>query len=83
LIVCFPPRPRGQALALQLARELAVTGAKSQLGHFMGISVVRALGPCSWAWWWRHECRRDYRRAGRDARDRSDRRAIVAFGRIR
>jgi phospholipid/cholesterol/gamma-HCH transport system permease protein len=35
----------GQALALQLARELAVTGTKSELGHFMVISVVRALGP--------------------------------------
>ncbi len=35
----------GQALALQLARELATSGAKSQLGHFMVVSVVRALGP--------------------------------------
>src|SRR6266850_2560468 len=35
----------GQALALQLVRELATSGAKSQLGHFQVISVVRALGP--------------------------------------
>lgn len=35
----------GQALAIQLARELSNSGAKSQLGHFMVISVVRALGP--------------------------------------
>jgi phospholipid/cholesterol/gamma-HCH transport system permease protein len=35
----------GQALAIQLVRELANTGAKAQLGHFMVISVVRALGP--------------------------------------
>ena len=35
----------GQALSLQLVRELSVTGTKSELGHFMVISVVRALGP--------------------------------------
>ena len=35
----------GQALALQLARELSASGAKSQLGHFVVISEVRALGP--------------------------------------
>ena len=35
----------GQALAIQLARELAKTGTKSELGHFMVISSVRALGP--------------------------------------
>jgi len=35
----------GQALALQLVRELSETGAKSQLGHLMVVSVVRALGP--------------------------------------
>jgi phospholipid/cholesterol/gamma-HCH transport system permease protein len=45
LIVVISSAVAGQALALQLARELAVTGAKSQLGHFMVISVVRALGP--------------------------------------
>lgn len=45
LIVVLSSAVAGQALALQLARELATTGAKSQLGHFMVISVVRALGP--------------------------------------
>lgn len=35
----------GQALALQLVRELSESGAKSQLGHLMVVSVVRALGP--------------------------------------
>ena len=45
LIVVISSAVAGQALALQLARELAASGAKSQLGHFMVISVVRALGP--------------------------------------
>jgi phospholipid/cholesterol/gamma-HCH transport system permease protein len=45
LIVVVSSAVAGQALALQLARELAVSGAKGQLGHFMVISVVRALGP--------------------------------------
>ena len=45
LIVVVSSLVAGQALALQLARELATTGAKGQLGHFMVISVVRALGP--------------------------------------
>ena len=45
LIVVVSGIVAGQALALQLARELAQSGAKSQLGHFMVISVVRALGP--------------------------------------
>jgi len=45
LIVVVSSAVAGQALALQLARELAVSGAKSQLGHFMVVSVVRALGP--------------------------------------
>ncbi|HKW50622.1 MAG TPA: ABC transporter permease, partial [Candidatus Eisenbacteria bacterium] len=45
LIVIVSSVVAGQALALQLARELATSGAKSQLGHFMVISVVRALGP--------------------------------------
>src|SRR4029453_7200759 len=45
LIVVVSGTVAGQALGLQLARELAQTGAKSQLGHFMVISVVRALGP--------------------------------------
>jgi phospholipid/cholesterol/gamma-HCH transport system permease protein len=45
LIVALSSAVAGQALALQLARELATTGAKGQLGHFMVISVVRALGP--------------------------------------
>ncbi|MGH7680723.1 MAG: MlaE family ABC transporter permease [Candidatus Eiseniibacteriota bacterium] len=45
LIVVVSSAVAGQALALQLARELAVQGAKSQLGHFMVVSVVRALGP--------------------------------------
>ena len=45
LIVVLSSAVAGQALALQLARELATPGAKSQLGHFMVISVVRALGP--------------------------------------
>lgn len=45
LIVVLSAAVAGQALAIQLARELANTGAKSQLGHFMVISVVRALGP--------------------------------------
>ena len=44
-IVMFSSLVAGQALAIQLARELARTGAKSELGHFMVISVVRALGP--------------------------------------
>jgi phospholipid/cholesterol/gamma-HCH transport system permease protein len=35
----------GQALAIQLARELTNTGTKGELGHMMVISVVRALGP--------------------------------------
>jgi phospholipid/cholesterol/gamma-HCH transport system permease protein len=45
LIVVVSAAVAGQALAIQLVRELANTGAKSQLGHFMVISVVRALGP--------------------------------------
>ena len=45
LIVVVSATVAGQALGLQLARELAQSGAKSQLGHFMVISVVRALGP--------------------------------------
>lgn len=45
LIVVVSSVVAGQALALQLARELATSGAKGQLGHFMVISVVRALGP--------------------------------------
>jgi phospholipid/cholesterol/gamma-HCH transport system permease protein len=45
LIVLISSIVAGQALAIQLARELANTGAKTQLGHFMVISVVRALGP--------------------------------------
>jgi phospholipid/cholesterol/gamma-HCH transport system permease protein len=45
MIVVLSSAVAGQALALQLARELATTGAKSQLGHFMVIAVVRALGP--------------------------------------
>ncbi|HET7903024.1 MAG TPA: ABC transporter permease [Candidatus Eisenbacteria bacterium] len=45
LIVLVSSLVAGQALAIQLARELANTGAKSQLGHFMVISVMRALGP--------------------------------------
>lgn len=45
LIVVISSAIAGQALAIQLARELANTGAKSELGHFMVISVVRALGP--------------------------------------
>lgn len=45
LIVVVSSAVAGQALAIQLVRELANTGAKSQLGHFMVISVVRALGP--------------------------------------
>jgi len=44
-IVMFSALVAGQALAIQLARELAKTGAKSELGHFMVISSVRALGP--------------------------------------
>jgi phospholipid/cholesterol/gamma-HCH transport system permease protein len=35
----------GQALSLQLVRELALTGTKSELGHFMVIGIMRALGP--------------------------------------
>ena len=45
LIVVVTSIVAGQALALQLVRELATSGAKSQLGHFQVISVVRALGP--------------------------------------
>ena len=45
LIVVVSSAVAGQALALQLARELSTSGAKSQLGHFMVVSVVRALGP--------------------------------------
>lgn len=45
LIVIISAAVAGQALAIQLVRELAQTGVKSQLGHFMVISVVRALGP--------------------------------------
>lgn len=45
LIVIVSAAVAGQALAIQLVRELANTGTKSQLGHFMVISVVRALGP--------------------------------------
>ncbi len=45
VIVLVSSLVAGQALAIQLARELANTGAKTQLGHFMVISVVRALGP--------------------------------------
>jgi len=44
-IVMISALVAGQALAIQLARELAKTGAKSELGHFMVISSVRALGP--------------------------------------
>jgi phospholipid/cholesterol/gamma-HCH transport system permease protein len=44
-IVMFSSLVAGQALAIQLARELAKTGTKSELGHFMVISSVRALGP--------------------------------------
>jgi len=44
-IVVLTAAVAGQALALQLARELSNSGAKSELGHFMVISVVRALGP--------------------------------------
>lgn len=44
-IVMFSSLVAGQALAIQLARELSRTGAKTELGHFMVISVVRALGP--------------------------------------
>ena len=44
-IVMFSSLVAGQALAIQLARELARTGTKTELGHFMVISVVRALGP--------------------------------------
>lgn len=45
LIVCVSAIIAGQALAIQLARELATSGAKSELGHFMVIAVIRALGP--------------------------------------
>lgn len=45
LIVVISSAVAGQALAIQLARELANTGAKTELGHFMVISVIRALGP--------------------------------------
>jgi phospholipid/cholesterol/gamma-HCH transport system permease protein len=45
LIVVVSSVVAGQALALQLTRELAASGAKGQIGHFMVISVVRALGP--------------------------------------
>jgi phospholipid/cholesterol/gamma-HCH transport system permease protein len=45
VIVVLTSVVAGQALALQLARELSNSGAKSELGHFMVISVVRALGP--------------------------------------
>ena len=45
LIVVVSSAVAGQALAIQLVRELANTGAKTELGHFMVISVVRALGP--------------------------------------
>ena len=45
LIVVVSSIVAGQALAIQLVRELANTGAKSELGHFMVISSVRALGP--------------------------------------
>jgi len=45
LIVIVSSAVAGQALALQLARELSNSGAKGELGHFMVISVVRALGP--------------------------------------
>ena len=45
VIVVLSAAVAGQALAIQLARELANTGAKAQLGHFMVVSVVRALGP--------------------------------------
>ena len=45
LIVVVSAAVAGQALAIQLVRELAQTGVKSQLGHFMVISVVRSLGP--------------------------------------
>lgn len=45
LIVIVSSIVAGQALAIQLVRELANTGAKSELGHFMVISSVRALGP--------------------------------------
>ncbi len=45
LIVLVSALVAGQALAIQLVRELANSGVKGQLGHFMVISVVRALGP--------------------------------------
>jgi phospholipid/cholesterol/gamma-HCH transport system permease protein len=45
MIVSITSIVAGQALALQLVRELANSGAKGELGHFMVISVVRALGP--------------------------------------
>jgi phospholipid/cholesterol/gamma-HCH transport system permease protein len=45
VIVALSSAVAGQALAIQLARELAQTGVKGQLGHFMVISIVRALGP--------------------------------------
>jgi phospholipid/cholesterol/gamma-HCH transport system permease protein len=44
-IVVISSAVAGQALAIQLARELSNTGTKGELGHFMVISVVRALGP--------------------------------------
>lgn len=44
-IVMFSALVAGQALAIQLGRELSRTGTKSELGHMMVISVVRALGP--------------------------------------
>lgn len=44
-IVMFSSLVAGQALAIQLGRELTRTGTKSELGHMMVISVVRALGP--------------------------------------
>jgi phospholipid/cholesterol/gamma-HCH transport system permease protein len=44
-IVVISSAVAGQALAIQLARELSNTGTKTELGHFMVISVVRALGP--------------------------------------
>ena len=44
-IVMFSALVAGQALAVQLARELSRTGAKTELGHFMVVSVMRALGP--------------------------------------
>lgn len=45
MIVIISSTAAGSALALQLVRELALSGVKGQLGHFMVISVIRSLGP--------------------------------------